>query len=92
MTSQILYSTTTGQDPVVLGDLLDEVASLLAPAVQEPYCHLCHRATEHVAEHDTEVYDLGIARYGTDGSVHTTEQYPAWAAARDSATRALVAA
>jgi hypothetical protein len=78
VSSTPLYSTTTGQEPVVLGDLLDEIAALLAPQDPEPFCFLCNRCTDHFAEHDTEVYDLGTAFYGADGTVYSRAETWAW--------------
>jgi hypothetical protein len=40
----------------------------------DPHCFVCHRHTDHFAEHD-ELVDAGLAAYGSDGSVYRTDAY-----------------
>lgn len=40
----------------------------------DPHCFVCHRHTDHFAEHDGLV-EAGLATYAEDGSVHRTEKW-----------------
>lgn len=42
-----------------------------------PFCHVCHRLTDHFAEH-CDLVELGFAYYTDDGSVMWTESGRAW--------------
>jgi hypothetical protein len=78
--SGIIYTTTTGQEPVVLGDLFGEIADLLRPApayAREPFCFVCNRCTDHFAEHD-DLVEAGQAFYAEDGTVYSVYETWAW--------------
>ncbi|WP_460867116.1 hypothetical protein [Nocardioides pakistanensis] len=74
-TSDLVYSTSTGQSP--RGALVEESPSEFDAFVDvdpDPHCFVCRRHTDHFAEHDALV-EAGLAQYTSDGSVHRTEKW-----------------
>lgn len=73
MSSTLVYSTTTGLDPMVDVDATDDVdVAYDFNTIPEPHCFVCGRHTDHYGEHDALVA-AGLAEYDlADGSVNRT--------------------
>lgn len=67
--NRVVYRTATGEMPTDLrtGQRLVEVP--VVSVEDDPHCFVCHRHTDHFAEHD-DMVEAGTARYGEDGSVY----------------------
>lgn len=65
---RLVYRTVTGEMPTDLrtGQRIERVPVVIE---DDPHCFVCHRHTDHYAEHD-DMVEAGTARYGEDGSVY----------------------
>lgn len=72
MSTTPAYTATTGQTPVIAEQYKTdpEVGMVTAGSEwdPEPYCFVCSRPTDHVAEHD-DLVAAGQAEYQDDGTV-----------------------
>ena len=79
-TATLVYSTTTGADPVFHDGFAEDLAAFdgayVDPAEQEwpAFCFVCSRVTEHAGEHD-DLVAAGLVTYAEDGNVLKTEAY-----------------